>query len=123
MKIQNKNGSEILIGNVVYIVIVILFFATMFGFVIKQSSNVHSYEEINAKKIALVIDSLNQGSEAVIDVQDALKVNQGISEPISINGNSVVVKLSQRTSYSYSFFNANKVELNINEGYITIRVK
>ncbi len=61
-----------------------------------------------AKQIALVIDSSKPGTIVKINVEDALaraKKENYQRNIISINGNTVTVKLREKGGYSYSFFN------------------
>lgn len=103
-------------SNVVFIVLVILFFSMMLAFIVRQSSQVYALEEQTAKKLALIIDSSEKGTQIVVNVGDVLKKNQGIENPISIEGNLVSVKLSAKTGYQYSFFNKINAGITIDKG-------
>lgn len=115
---ERKKGN-ILVSNVMYIVLVLMFMGVLFLFVSQQSSKGALLEERMAKKIALTIDSADANSQVSIYVGSVMERNEGIENPIGIEGNTVLVKLSQRGGYSYNFFNdveVGNVEIKETEG-------
>jgi len=117
MKDIGKRGN-ILTENIVFLVITLLFISMLFVFVARASSKTSLIEEAQAKKIALLIDSARPGTEILLNVKDVLeKKGVGIEDDdvITINGNSVVVKLNENSGKSYGFFNNVNPELKIDE--------
>jgi len=97
-------------SNVVFILLVILFFSILLTFVVKQSSKEYILEEQSAKKIALAIDAANPGTQIYLNLAKVLEKNVR-EEPITIQGNIVYVKLTEKTGYGYAFFNNVNVEV------------
>jgi hypothetical protein len=106
--VRNQKG-EILVENVIFIVLNILFISILAIFVVKQSSGVVVIEQTSAKNIALIIDSAKPVSVISLDMskQKSIAEKNGIAleNIVKISGNSVYVKLSSQTGYEYSFFN------------------
>jgi lipoprotein signal peptidase len=122
-----KRGN-ILTENIVFIVITLLFIGALFGFVIRSSSSTRLTEEVYAKKFALIIDSLKPDTILEYSVKDLTEkaVNIPENQVIKIIDNKVLVKLSENSGYSYSFFNSANVrigEINVEKGTIKISVK
>ncbi len=121
---MNKKGN-ILMENVVFIILVVLFFSILFIFVYKQTSNVSLVEEKAAKNIALIIDSANPGTEIILNVNDILdkRADNFNERAIVIERNFVIVKLSAKSGHSYSYFNGAKVQYELQQGgFIKITV-
>jgi len=124
-----KRGN-ILTENVVFIIITILFIAALFVFVSRASSQTGIIEEVNAKKIALLIDSARPGAiirfniEKILDKKD-VEVNE--TEVFRVEGNRVFVRLSSESEHYYNFYNNIKADLKIVEEnefkYLQIAVK
>lgn len=108
---MKKKGVNLLTGNVVYIIIVVAFFTILFVFAAKYSSNARAMEEATAKRIALAIDAAEPGEELSFFIDDILekKDESYIGSVVSITDNVVRVQLSQKTGYSYAFFNAARI--------------
>ncbi len=121
---MNRKGN-ILEGNVIYIILVVLFFTILFSFLYREGSNESVLEEKAAKRIALAIDAMKPGSQVTLNLEDVLEKKQGnVGNPISIVGNSVKVKLrTDQEGYEYSFFNNVKPELKLNGDNLIIIIK
>jgi hypothetical protein len=108
-----KNKGEILVENVIFIILNLIFLSILVIFIIKQSSGAVMLEDSYSKQIALLIDSAKpQNSEVVIqlDMSDGSKIDkkwfaQNFNRVLSVDGNVVNVKLSEKGGSSYSFFN------------------
>ena len=117
-----RKKANILISDVIFIVLLVVFISIMFIFVSKQSSNALLYEERTAKEIALAIDTAKSGTQITLNIDDILNRNEGIQDPIRIVDNTVSVKLTSKTGYSYSFFNDVRPNIEIQGGYVIINV-
>lgn len=109
--IFNKKGSANVLGPViVFIILNLLFFGMLLYFVVKQSTGAGVYEELYAKKIALLVDGARCNSEIAMDISnldDVLEKNNYELEDVfrlNSNNNEVVVRVSSRGGYAYKHF-------------------
>lgn len=104
-----KKRGEILVENVIFIVLNIIFVSILIFFLFKQGSGAILLEQTYSKQIALMIDSAKPAMEIKLNMEKAKEVAEenklDFSEAVSIAGNVVNVKLSQKGGYEYSFFN------------------
>ncbi len=118
-KMKNKKGM-ILMENVIFIIIVVLFFGILFAFVYKSTSSVSLVEEKGAKNIALMIDAANSGTEMLININDLIEKKKddysGHIVIIENDKNLVTVKSSGKSGFSYSYFNDKEIDYQIQEG-------
>lgn len=109
MRLIKNRGGTILVENVIFIVLNILFIAILILFISKQGSGAVVLEQSYAKNIALLIDSAKPVTEMKLNMNDAIDLAEknGISREniVKISGNIVIVKLSEKGGYEYSFFN------------------
>ena len=105
---KNKRG-DILVENVIFIVLNIIFVSILILFLFRQGSGAGLLEQTYSKQIALMIDSAKPVMEIKLNMEKmqniAEKNKVDFKEVVSITGNAVNVKLSQKTGYEYSFFN------------------
>jgi hypothetical protein len=118
MKKKNKRAG-ILVGNVVFIILNLIFLTILILFIARQGSGVVLLEQSYAKQIALIFDSAKPGTTIFLDFEkgiEKIKKNFGESyiekekfseEIVTFKDNIVTVKLDKgaRQGYSYSFFN------------------
>lgn len=118
--------------TIVFIVLNLMFIGIFILFISLKSNDAHSLEEHYAKKIALILDSAKPEMVISLDMTDAFSIaeknfgknNLGsiLGKIVTITGNIVNVKLSEKGGYSYSFFNDVNVtyypDTNTNTGYI-----
>ena len=101
--------GEILVENVLFIVLNIIFISILILFLFKQGSGAVLLEQTYSKQIALMIDSAKPVMEIKLNMEKAQKITEknkiDFNQVVSITGNVVNVKLSQKTGYEYSFFN------------------
>jgi len=107
-KIRGK-GGDILIGDVIFLVLNLVFLTILIIFVVSKTNDAARLEEVYAKQAALIIDSAKPGMTIYLDmkkgIEKAIDENQNIASLITINENVVTVKLRDKGGYSYSFFN------------------
>lgn len=105
---RGKRG-DILVGDVIFIILNLVFLSILVVFVVSKMNDSANMEEQYAKQIALIIDSAKPGMEIHLNMEDAIKKatdnNQDITKIVRIDGNLVTVKLREKGEYSYSFFN------------------
>jgi 5S rRNA maturation endonuclease (ribonuclease M5) len=110
---RDSRRGQILAENVVFIILNLIFLTILILFVFSKMGSEAQLEEKYSKQIALLIDSARPGTMIHLNMEDALeKAKQnGIpyEDVVSISNNLVSVKLRDKTSQSYSFFNDVKV--------------
>jgi len=109
------NRGDILTGDVIFIILNVIFVAILIFFVVTKTNDAAIIEEKYAKQIALIIDSARPGMRINLDMEDAIKkaidenqnIGAGIMDLVKIDNerNLVTVKLRDEGGYSYSFFN------------------
>jgi hypothetical protein len=108
-KRRDKRGT-ILIENIVFIILNLLFLTILLLFIGKQGSGAVVLEQSYAKNIALLIDASRPVMEIKLNMEDAFKLAEknGVKREdivkINLKDNTVTVKLSAKGEYSYSFF-------------------
>lgn len=107
--IKDKRGSDILQQYVIFILLNLVFISVLLTFLYNKSSGASVLEESYAKNIALLIDASVPGMEIKLNMDEAfdLAEKKGILRDsiVKIENNSVTIKLSQKSGYTYSFFN------------------
>ncbi|MDD5012157.1 MAG: hypothetical protein PHQ66_00715 [Candidatus Nanoarchaeia archaeon] len=105
---KSKKGT-ILIENIIFIILNILFISILMLFLFRQGSGAIVLEQSYAKNIALLIDSSRPVTEMKLNMKEGFNLAEanGINaeDIVKINGNIVTVKLSGQGGYDYSFFN------------------
>lgn len=106
-----RKGGQILIENIIFIVLNLIFLSMIVLFVFSRTTSTSLLEEKYAKEIALMIDSAQPGMTIHLNMEDALSAagNFGANNIVSVSGNNITVKLSDKTGFTYSFFNNVKV--------------
>jgi hypothetical protein len=109
MKKMMRKRGEILIGNIVFILINLIFISLLILFLLRQGNGVIVLEQLYAKEIALTIDYAEPVMLIKLDMERGMKLakKNGIDfdDVVKIEGNIVRVKLSDNSEYTYSFFN------------------
>lgn len=104
----NKKG-QLLVGNVVFIILNLVFLSIVVLFLVQHGNSVSELEEVYAKKAALMIDSSQPVMKLKFDMRDGLEKtkeeNVDFRDALRIEDNKVIVSLSSDTSHSYHFFN------------------
>ena len=121
---KNKRGN-ILTENVIFIILNLVFFASMVGFLYIQSSDVHLVEEVTAKKIALLIDASKPGTDLVVDLSyfsDETKDYGGRIEIDKVR-KVVSVKGAEDSFFEYGYFNDVVVADSFENGILTLKIK
>jgi hypothetical protein len=110
MKWKNKKG-EILTENVIFIILNIVFFSILLGFIYLQGDSIHLMEEETAKQIALLIDGARPGTVMEVhleDFADRIKkegIGEGQAIVIDNQKQVIIVQGSLDSFYEYHYFN------------------
>lgn len=106
--IHCKKGEEILISNLIYLLVVIAFFAMLFYFVFSYSNGAGIYEEAYAKKLALALDNSLPGMYFVFDVKDVLEIadKNGVNREnvFSFDKENSRIEVSLQNNKFYGFY-------------------
>ena len=115
----NKKAElgEMIKDNLVYIILVVLFFGLMFYYTLSLRDGANIWSDIYAKEIVKSINLAEAGDEVKIDVHEATVIAkdngvESLSEVFSVNNNNneFCVKLSPGKKKCYYFFNDVNVE-------------
>jgi len=127
---MNKKADNFLMENIIFFIIIAVFFATMFIFVARAGSQVTIVEQIYSKQIALAIDKAKPGTEVNLDVSKLYEIaekNSFIGNVVKIdNENNIVeVRLVEGKGYGFEFFNNAEIlqRLDNNEKKLILEVK
>lgn len=105
---MNKRGT-ILVENIVFLILNLLFLSVLILFLLKQGNGAIVLEESYSKQIAMILDSAKPVMAIQIDMEKGKKLaeSRGINfgKVVKIEDNIVNVRLTQKSGYSYSFFN------------------
>ena len=115
---MDKKGINLLMENLVFILLVLVFISAMFFAVSRTGNQAILDEKVNANKIALIIDKAKPGMEIEIDIFDMKEIarkNKFSGNIITINNdlNNINVKLNNGNGYTVSYFNDVNVEWNL----------
>lgn len=110
MAMKYKKGDEILTEELIFIILNSIFFISLIFFVINSGSSDSVIEETYAKKIAIILDSMNSNMEVNISVDvllEAMEDNELLNFiPVSAQGNFVKVSVRKDSSYTFSYFSS-----------------
>jgi hypothetical protein len=113
----NRRGASVLVENVVFIILNVVFLSILITFIFMQSSSGRVLEEVYAKKISLITDYSKPEMIIKFDMRKGFKVSEkneiDFRNVVAVTGdnkNVVFVKLSNDGGYGYSFFN----DINLN---------
>lgn len=108
IKREAKKG-DILVGDIIFIVLNLIFLSILIIFVVSKTNDTSRMEEQYAKQIALIIDSAKPGMIIHLNMEDAIEKASDedidLAQIVKIDGNLVNVRLEEKGGYSYSFFN------------------
>jgi hypothetical protein len=104
-----KKRGTILVENIVFIILNLIFLSVLILFLMKQGSGSIVLEQSYSKQIAILADSAKPVMLIKMDMEKGKKLAEknGIdfNDVVKIEGNVVMVKLDKSGGYSYSFFN------------------
>ena len=108
-KQKNRKAGKMLFPTIIFIVLNIIVFGILLIFVSRTFGGAVVYEQAYAKQIALIINEAKPAMEIKLNMEEGMKLaetnNIDFNKIVKIENNAVIVKLSRRGGYSYSFFN------------------
>ncbi|MEK6945668.1 MAG: hypothetical protein AABW63_02655 [Nanoarchaeota archaeon] len=109
--INDKSGESIVMPEVIFIIVNLLFFLAIIYFVNTSSKGALAYEQVYAKQIALAIDSGKPYTQISINFEKALGITKGSTDNIvSFNNNEVIVNLGGKGGYGFKYFSDYEIE-------------
>jgi hypothetical protein len=109
LKISKFKKGNVLMENIVFIILNLIFLTILILFLLKQGSGAIILEQSYAKQIALLIDASKPETEIYLNMEKgkelAEKNGLNFKDIVKIYDNIITVKLSKDGGYSYSFFN------------------
>lgn len=120
MRFIGKKGESVLYENITYMVVNLLFFSMLFVFVAKAGSGSSAYEEVYARKIAMIVDMAKPGDTINLDISDMSKIAEknkfSISNIVRFDNDKkeVLVRLGGGKGYSFGFFTDTNVISEVN---------
>jgi len=111
---MNKKATigDILMDNVIYLILLIIFFVGMMAFVNSKMNGAAVWEDYYAKELVKVIDLSEPGDIVILDVQKATEIAQknkiaNFEDIFSFNNvnNEVCVRLSLGKASCFYYFN------------------
>ena len=121
IKRGDKRGANILMENIIFIVLNLVFLAIILLFVFSRMGASAVLEEKYSKQIALIIDAAKPEMIIDLNMEDAVKkANKEGQLPdriVSKDGNVILVKINPKgKGHSYSYFNDVDVSINYVKG-------
>jgi len=110
--LKDKKATDLLNNTIVFLLLNVVFFGIMFGFVARAGSGATVTEQIYAKQIALIIDQAKPGTdininiEEVYELADKNKFSRQNVIKIDNENNKVHVQIAEGRGYSYNFFSS-----------------
>jgi len=124
--IRDKKAIEIIYPSLIFIILNLIFISMLFVFVMRSPGHAVAYEQIYAKKIALLIDRAKPGMEISLDVGEAQEIaekNKINSENIlEIKNNKVFVSLAEGGAYSFNYFSEYDVDYSVEDNFLKLKI-
>ena len=110
---EGEEGEELEAENVIFFILNLVFIIMMLIFVARTGSGASIYEEIYAKKIALMIDEAKAGTTIEIDIAKLIEVAKKNDAQAKFNideeNKKVSVYLAQGGGFSFNYFSSYKI--------------
>ncbi len=112
---KRNNHGKVLMENVVFIILNVMFLMILVLFISKSGQGASLLEETYSKQISLLIDSAKPGMTIVLNMEKAREIAEKngleFEEIIFSRDNLITVKLDENSGHSYSYFN--KININL----------
>jgi hypothetical protein len=119
-----KNKKGILMGNVIFIILNIVFAALLFYYVMDNASGTGMKQKVLAKEIASFIDAAEPGTVVELDIAayKSIADSNKIKDFIQIADGQVKVVLRAGNGYTASYFSDNKLDVKYDANFIRMEV-
>lgn len=125
---NGKKASEtVLLENIIFIVLNIVFFAIMLVFVYNSGNNILVKEQAYSKEIALTIDNCKPGMSVLFNINELIEIANKTNYPaekivtLDKKNNRVLISLKEKGAFSYQYFSKD-VEVKLNDKWLLIEV-
>ena len=121
-----KNKKAIIIQNVIFIMLNLMIAVSLLFFTTSSLSGKYAYEQVYAKKIALIIDAAKPNMSVAVDMKPAFKFLEKTPKLkdsavfIDKNNKNVVVDLGSSRGYTFGYFSSLNIEYEIKENRLLI---
>jgi len=125
---KKKGSSNVLGPVVIFVILNLMFFSMLLYFVIKQSTGAVVYEELYAKKIALLVDNARCNTDIVMNVSELSGVleknNYELANVFGFNSakSEVVVRVASKGGYAYRHFSNCKLSSEIIDENLILKI-
>ncbi len=111
-----SGNSDFLMDHVVYILIVLAFFLILIFLVARVGETSSGFEQVFAKKIALLVDNAKPGTIIELDADNFIYLSRKnkFNPVIKLENNQVYVKIYEKGGYYYTYFSDNNVTVLVN---------
>ena len=115
---MNTKGVDLLNENIVFLILILIFVGALFIHVSRAGSQAALYEQVYAKKIALLIDKAKPGMDIELELFDAFRLArknkfQGTIVTIDNALQKVNVRLYDAQGYDFYYVNDVAVAWNV----------
>ena len=116
--VPKQHRGELLVSNIVFIVLNLLFLTILILFVAQQGDGAIVLEQSYAKQIALLIDAAQPETTMVLDMRKVVEKadEEGVADIVTKKDNVITVKSTEKSGYSYSYFNNVEVNTYFDQG-------
>ncbi len=122
--LQKSKKGNLLTENVIFIILNLIFFGMLVGYLYIQSSSTHLEEQATAKEIARPGTSISLNLEKLFEKSDSKEISRQSVIKIDNDLNLVSIKGSEDSFYDYSYFNdAIQVSYVINENNLVMTIE
>ena len=108
---ERRGDTNLIMNNIIYLLLFILFFMVMFWFVNSYSNGSAFYEDFYSKEIVSIVNKAEPGMEFKIDVSRvagiAFKNGKPLKDIVSVDNvnNRITVSSRLNAGTSFNFFN------------------
>jgi hypothetical protein len=106
--------AQLPVETIIFVVLNVIYFASLFYFVVSASSGALVMDKFYAKQIALLIDDSKPGTILTLNIDKAYEIAKdneiNLENAFFVEGNYFVVKLSSSRGYKFQFFNDVDIE-------------
>jgi len=127
--LKDKRGVDLLNNTIVFLLLNVVFFGIMFGFVARAGSGATVTEQVYAKQIALIIDQAKPGTilniniEEIYELADENKFSRQKVIEIDNENNKVHVRIAEGKGYFYNFFSSADVVWELKKRELFLEIK
>jgi energy-coupling factor transporter transmembrane protein EcfT len=130
---KKRGESDILTGNIIFIMLNLAFFLVIFIFIMTSAKSVFFYEELYAKQVSLLIDSAKPETIINISMANFFEVFEKDIEKkivkkddffrLDSKGKKVTFSFTKGSSYTHNFFSDFEVDYKFSGIFLELTIK